>query len=182
MSQVSANGKYMMLNGKEVNIENFIQQIISLQNQDQMKFVDIYNINNVLSLIDKNSLLEIEKQFKLRTNGVDIVDFIRIMLNIIEHSEQVTLYLTIALIDLYKEIYQNSENKQLQQVIYLSDLTNRICEVTLHLWPHKTPRIVSRARVPTPPPLPRPPTLIKNGGVFRFGRVLRIGRRLIAFH
>lgn len=37
--------------------------------------------------MDKNCLTQIEQYFLLKPDGLDIVDFVRVMLNNIEHNE-----------------------------------------------------------------------------------------------
>lgn len=59
---------------------------------------------------------------------MDIVDFVKLMLHILPHSESETIYLTMGLIDLFQQI---SEKKGVQPLITLKELTNEIVEVNL---------------------------------------------------
>lgn len=58
--------------------------------------------------------------------SVDIVDFVRIFIYILKHKAHETLYLTIALIDLFKDI---SETVNLSSTLSFFDLTAYFCEV-----------------------------------------------------
>ena len=70
----------------------------------------------------------IGKRINYYPKGVDVVDFVRIMLNIIPHKEEITFFLAMAIIDIFKEI---SEKNGMITKIYLRNFTNRVCDVTI---------------------------------------------------
>ena len=57
---------------------------------------------------------------------VDIIDFARIFLTLIDHSEAETIYLVIGLIEFFRLI---SETLNMKTFIRYVDITNYICEV-----------------------------------------------------
>lgn len=56
----------------------------------------------ILTLIEKEKISEIEKMFKeYSSKGVDIVEFVKIFLHVINHSWDESLFLVIALADTF---------------------------------------------------------------------------------
>lgn len=74
--------------------------------------------------MDKSKIIEIEKSFPPK--GLDIIDFVRLMLNSISHRDDETLYLAMALVELFKRI---SENLNLVNTIHMKHITSIICDV-----------------------------------------------------
>ena len=63
-------------------------------------------------------------------NDVNIVDFVNIFLQVMEHEKEETFYLTLGLIDIFKEIsYIRNRNGLIQ----LADITNYISEVNIFI-------------------------------------------------
>ena len=52
-------------------------------------------------LIDKNLLLSIENIYRLREDGLDLLEFTRFFMNCIEHNEKESPYLAAGLEELY---------------------------------------------------------------------------------
>ena len=50
--------------------------------------------------------------YKYGEKGVDIIEFIKIFLMVIEHRNHEIIYLVLSLIDLFKEISENFNNIQ----------------------------------------------------------------------
>jgi hypothetical protein len=99
---------------------------------DRLLFEAI-DVEYVIGLLDKDKILDLETYFKRRSKqSIDIVDFVRLTLNILPHSEYETLFLTMALVDLFQEI---SESLGMAPMITLRDITNRICEVIFIILP-----------------------------------------------
>ena len=77
--------------------------------------------------MEREKLVLIERAFKeYSKKGVDIIDFTRIFLNIIAHTEEETLYLVISLIEFFRVI---AENANLTNFVKYIDITNYICEL-----------------------------------------------------
>jgi hypothetical protein len=56
--------------------------------------------------------------------GIDIIDFLYVMMNYLPHSKTESLYLAMALIDFFQNI---TESENLTVTINTSDLTNYMC-------------------------------------------------------
>ncbi|EGR34417.1 RNA recognition motif protein, putative [Ichthyophthirius multifiliis] len=110
------------------------------QEEDSKQYLyDIYNIDYLIYLMDKEKINIIKQKFdQFDKKGVDIVEFLRILLNSFELKNQEILYFSLAVIDLFKEI---SEKRGLPQFIVFSDLTEYICDyfvdknITTYLLP-----------------------------------------------
>lgn len=108
-------------------IEAIVRKIINLKDESGNFYLQKFSLANIVSLIEKNKIGLLEKKFKdYDRKGVDIIDFVRIFLNIIEHTDNETLYLVIALIELFRVV---SESMNMAPFIKCSDITNFICEV-----------------------------------------------------
>ena len=59
--------------------------------------------------MNKERIIELEKYFKNNQEEgvVDIVDFVRIFLNLLPHRYDETFYITLASIDLFKSISED---------------------------------------------------------------------------
>lgn len=59
--------------------------------------------------MERDKIVLLEKAYKdYPKKGVDIIDFIRIFLNVIDHSEEETIYLVMALIEFFRIIAENA--------------------------------------------------------------------------
>ncbi len=110
------------------DVENLVQQILSYKGKGDLPYVEKYDKNWIVRTFEEKSQIQmIEKGFKLYDdNGADLIDFTRIFLNSIEHAEDETLYLTISLIDLFKDI---CESYGLKSHVKSKDVLNYIVEV-----------------------------------------------------
>lgn len=65
-----------------------------------------------MSLIDKAKIGELENTFSIfPKKGVDIIDFVKIFLTCLKHKPHETLYLSLSLIDLFKEITESRNSE-----------------------------------------------------------------------
>lgn len=95
-------------------------------NQNNVSLLQKYSQQYLMSVLEREKLDQLEQQFKdYDKKGVDIIDFVRIFLNIIQHKENETLYLCIALVDFFRLI---SESLNMQQFLKYIDVTNFICD------------------------------------------------------
>jgi len=110
------------------DVENLVQQILGYKGKGDTPYVEKYDKNWIVRTFEEKSQIQmIEKGFKLYDeNGADLIDFTRIFLNSIEHAEDETLYLTISLIDLFKDI---CESYGLKSHVKSKDVLNYIVEV-----------------------------------------------------
>ena len=67
-----------------------------------------------------------ESSNKSKEEGFNLLEFVRFFLNVIDHEEVETLYLSIALVDFFKEISQLNGFKE--RILFV-DITNYICNV-----------------------------------------------------
>lgn len=118
------------LYGKRVMLPDLVAKLQRMHGGDGVTFFDTYTSSSLLQMLDQDKIEVLEKFFSEKPCGVDVVDFVKIMLALVEHSADATLHVAIALIDLFKELSRNTENRY---AIYLQDLTNRICEVSAPL-------------------------------------------------
>lgn len=113
--------------GNSLNSEQMIDKIIHYKDENNCQLLSKFTINYLVSAIEKDKISLIEKSFKeFDKKGLDIIDFVRVFLNIIEHQDNETLYLIMALIDFFRVI---SENLNMAAFIKYTDVTNFICEV-----------------------------------------------------
>lgn len=57
--------------------------------------------------------------------GADIIDFVRLFLNVIEHNEEETLFMVIATVDLFRKV---SENIDMASHVKFQHLTDLMCQ------------------------------------------------------
>src|SRR5690242_7110199 len=94
----------MNYNAKQA--EEIIQKILLYKKNYERPMIEMVNRDFIINLIEEKSEIEVVQQYlsKHAQEGVDLVDFVKIFLNVVSHGEDETLYLTVALIDLFKEI------------------------------------------------------------------------------
>ena len=118
------------------NLEKLIEKIILYKENNDPRnqlCIEKYDTNWILNEIgESDELQRIENKFKeYDVKGVDLIDFVRILLSVIEHKEEQTLYIVMSIIDLFKEI---SESFGLSNIIQASDVINYIVEVIFILF------------------------------------------------
>jgi hypothetical protein len=116
----------MNYNAKQA--EEIIQKILLYKKNYERPMVEMVNRDFIINLIEEKTEIEVVQQYlsKHAQEGVDLVDFVKIFLNVVSHGEDETLYLTIALIDLFKEI---CETYNLKDKVGSSDILNYIVDV-----------------------------------------------------
>ena len=109
-------------------LEDLVEKAIYQKDANQRLCTSKYNRNWILSIIqERDEMRMLELKFKeYDTRGVDIIDFVRILLEIIEHNETETLYIVIGLVDLFKEI---CESFNLGNHVKSSDILNYVVDV-----------------------------------------------------
>ena len=118
------------------NLEKLIEKIILYKEKNDPRnqlCIEKYDTNWILNEIgESDELQRMENKFKeYDVKGVDLIDFVRILLSVIEHKEEQTLYIVMSIIDLFKEI---SESFGLSNIIQASDVINYIVEVSFILY------------------------------------------------
>jgi hypothetical protein len=115
-----------------MDIEKLVERILNFKGAGNKLYVEKYNKEYILSVIEERDEIQLIQR-NLREydmKGVDIIDFVRIFLNLIPHHEEETLYLTIGLIDLFKDI---CETFNLPNSIKSADILNYIVEVMIQI-------------------------------------------------
>ncbi|EAR85821.2 WD domain, G-beta repeat protein (macronuclear) [Tetrahymena thermophila SB210] len=121
------------------DVDYLIYKIEQFKGDHNTPLIDHYTLDFIMMLIDKDKVNEIERKFKSQgKKGIDIIDFIRILITSIDHKPHETIYITLALIDLFKEI---SESRGMSTTISFNDFTGFICDyfveknITTYLLP-----------------------------------------------
>jgi hypothetical protein len=111
-----------------MDIERLVEKVLNFKGRGTRLFVEKYSKAYILSIIEERDEIQLIQR-NLReydVKGVDIIDFVRIFLNLIPHNDEETLYFTVGLIDLFKDI---CETFNLTNTIKSGDILNYIVEV-----------------------------------------------------
>lgn len=110
-----------------LEIEDLVEKVLNLKDQSGRLMTSKYSIESIVSILERQKITEIEKGFQeYDRKGVDIIDFVRIFLKVFNPSENETLYLVIALLDLFRVI---SEGNELKSHLRYIEVTNFISEI-----------------------------------------------------
>ena len=140
------------------DLEKLLQKITSLKDEGRNLYIEKYNKAWILSIIRESDQIKLlEQRFKdFESHGIDIIDFVKVFLNMIEHTEKETLYIVLALIDLFKDI---CESYGLTTHVRCVDLVNYIIDVTTFISAKKLIRsfmcVISRLFTNSRPPVMR---------------------------
>ncbi len=89
--------------------------------------IEKFTIEWLIHELTPDILELIELKFKeYGSKGVDIVNFVMIFLSMIDHQEYETLYITMGLVDMFKELAEN--NRETNYVKY-TDVTWMLVDV-----------------------------------------------------
>lgn len=115
------------------DLENLITKIITYTEKGQEPSFHKFNKDWILTTVEENEdISNIQQHFqKYDQRGVDIIDFVRIFLNIIPHTETETIFLVIGLIELFKDICDSSG---LTTHVTAKDVFNFITDVSVLLY------------------------------------------------
>lgn len=92
------------------------------------------NADYITHLLDKETLHTIESHFiNENMKSINIISFVKTFLNVILHSEEETIFLTLGLIDFFKRI---SESLNMISSLQFSDITTAVCNVLPHIHIH----------------------------------------------
>ena len=111
-----------------INVEHLLDRIISYKDANQQMHIDRFNKEWLASTIEEKGQIEvIERRFRdFDPRGVDIVDFVRMFLNILDHNESETLYIVMGLIELFRDI---CETFSLAGYVKAADVLNYVVDV-----------------------------------------------------
>lgn len=78
------SSQQIQLKGKPLDIEIILDQVITYKNGKNQILLQKFNVEYVVSLIERDKISQMEKMFQgYSKKGVDIIDFVRIFLNLI---------------------------------------------------------------------------------------------------
>lgn len=81
----------------------------------------------IFEVLNGEILHDIEQKFKeADVKGFDIVDFVKILLGTLEHSQEETIFIILEIIEFFKSV---CESQNLSDLIRFKDFTNYIVEV-----------------------------------------------------
>ena len=120
------------MSSEDFDLEEVITRVISYQGEGDSRYIDKFNKDKIVKMIeDQANMEDLQKQInQYGAGGLDLVLFIRVFLCTVKHDRDETLYLAIALMDLFKDI---CETYGLHQRVKSSDVLNYILEVSFHL-------------------------------------------------
>lgn len=108
-----------------------MEKLIAFQGNAQRPLLNEFTMEFVMMLLEKDKLSQIEAKFSaFSKEGVDIVEFVKIFLYAIPHKPHELIYITIALIDLFKSI---SETLALSLTLTFNNVTSFLCDVCFPL-------------------------------------------------
>lgn len=112
----------------EGRLGDIVQQIVDYSDDGGRPMILKYDKSYIIDMLEGEKMKLLETKFgEFDKKGVDIIDFVKIFLNVLEHSEHETLYLIVGLIDIFKEI---SEHRNMATHVKLADFTSYIVDVS----------------------------------------------------
>lgn len=83
-------------------------------------------IEYIILQFDRLKLERLESYYKCsKQSGMGLLDFTRLLLNILEHTQEEVVYLVSAIMDLFEEVCSINATKQIR----FDHLTNYLCQV-----------------------------------------------------
>jgi len=115
-------------------LESLVKQVIEYKGPLKRAYIERYNKNWLMNNIEETDQIQKMEQIfrQYDAKGIDLIDFCRAFLNMIQHEEDETLYIVIALIDLFKDI---CETFNLSNMVNSKDVLNYIVENFLNKNP-----------------------------------------------
>jgi hypothetical protein len=120
------------MSGSQPEIESLAEKILNYKGKFSVPMINRITKDYIRELIEeKDEIQLIQKNFReFNAKGADIIDFVRIFLNILSHEQDETLYLAISLIDLFKDI---CETYNLKNLVKSQDILNYVVDVSFHI-------------------------------------------------
>jgi hypothetical protein len=60
---------------------------MDMRDGDKQLLIEKFSVDYMLSILDRSKISFMERIYKPHTTGLDVIDFVRLMLNTIEHHE-----------------------------------------------------------------------------------------------
>lgn len=118
------------MTSKTAEGEHLVNRLLDYKGTSKTLYIEKFTIEWIIHTIqEKDQILAIEKSFEpYEQQGADLVEFTKVLLSIIEHQEDETLYLTISIVDFFKEI---CETYCLNNLVRSKDIVNYLIEVSI---------------------------------------------------
>ena len=108
-------------------IDALVETLLKRTDSSGQRVVKKYTREWLIEMLQGEMLEIIEKKFAgYQATGLDVVDFVKVMLGIFEHAQSETIYIVLELIELFKVI---CESQNLKDVIRFKNFTDYIIEV-----------------------------------------------------
>jgi hypothetical protein len=65
-----------------------IESLVDMVDRNGQLLIDKFSINTLISSLDRNLLQSIENIYRLKEDGLDIIEFTRFFMNCIEHEDR----------------------------------------------------------------------------------------------
>ena len=110
------------------NIDALVDLLVAKKDNHGLPMIKKYSRKWLLQSVNGEVLQILEKKFEVHDQrGLDVVDFVKILLGVLENSEEETIYIVLEIIEFFKGI---CETYGLKDVIRFKDFTSFILEVT----------------------------------------------------
>jgi len=111
-----------------MDLDSLIDKIVEYKGESRIPYIERFNKKWISSVVEEiQEIQSIEKKLMIYDKkGVDIFSFVRVFLNVIHHEEDETLYLTVALIELFRNI---CDAYDLETLVKSKDILNYLVDV-----------------------------------------------------
>lgn len=109
------------------NIDALVDLLVAKKDHQGSSYIKKYNRKWLLQVVNGEVLQLLEKKFEVHEKrGLDVVDFVKILLGVLENTEEETIYIVLEIIEFFKGV---CETYGLKDVIRFKDFTSFILEV-----------------------------------------------------
>lgn len=109
------------------SIDALVDLLVAKKDKQGSSYIKKYNRKWLLQVVNGEVLQLLEKKFEVHEKrGLDVVDFVKILLGVLENTEEETIYIVLEIIEFFKSI---CETYGLKDVIRFKDFTSFILEV-----------------------------------------------------
>ena len=113
--------------GQDEMVKLMINKIIHKTDKAGDPLLNKFGPDWLVEKLNGKMLSDIEQKFKeYEAKGVDVIDFVKILLSSFAHQQSETIYLVVSLVELYKNI---TESFNITENVRFKDFTNFIVEV-----------------------------------------------------
>lgn len=116
------------MSSETFNFETIVEKIISYKGTHDQRYIDKFSKEAILKLIDEEEKMDViqSRLAQYEPAGVDILCFVRNLLDILPHSYDETLYLAMAIIEIFRDA---CERLNLNNMMKAGDFSNYTVDV-----------------------------------------------------